>query len=115
MGGAKPRGPKGVPGQINPDTGLVEVENVVHVEDREKMKEMEEQLEKEKKQMMKDFEKQKAKIAARQEIADEDKGRLLQDLEDKNKIQQKEKADQQKLLKKIENMESKLLQGTEVM
>ena len=48
MGGAKPRGPKGVPGQINPDTGLVEVENVVHVEDREKMKEMEEQLEKEK-------------------------------------------------------------------
>lgn len=29
--------------------------------------------------------------------------------------QQKEKSEQQKLLKKIENMEGKLLQGTEVM
>lgn len=65
--------------------------------------------------MSKDFEREKAKISAKQEIAEEERARILQELEEKNKAQQKEKSDQQKLLKKIENMEGKLLQGTEVM
>jgi hypothetical protein len=64
---------------------------------------------------MKDFEKQKQKISAKQEIAEEERQRLLADLDKQNQHQQKEKSDQQKLLKKIENMEGKLLQGTEVM
>ncbi len=50
------------PGQVQ------EVEKYIHVEDKEKMKAMEDQLEQEKKQMMKDFEKQKARITAKVEI-----------------------------------------------
>jgi len=114
--GGKPGGGLGgMPGKVNPDTGVVEIEDITHVMDSEKMKELENQLETEKKQITKEFEKQKARIAAKQEIAEEDRQRLLAELEDKNKVQQKEKSEQQKLLKKIENMEGKLLQGTEVM
>jgi len=56
---------KSAGGQINPATGQVEIENVIHVEDKEKMKAMEEELEGEKKAMMKEFEKQKARISAK--------------------------------------------------
>lgn len=87
----------------------MDVEKFVHVEDKEKMKAMEEQLENEKRAIMKDFEKQKAKISAKVEIAEEERSRLLAELETKNNQQQKEKSEQQKLLKKIENMEGKLL------
>jgi len=71
----------------------MEVERMVHVEDKEKMKAMEEQLEAEKRAIMKDFEKQKQKITAKQEIADEERQRLIADLEKKNAHQQKEKSD----------------------
>lgn len=94
---------------------MVEIENVIHVEDKEKMKAMEEELEHDKKSMMKEFEKQKARISAKQEIAEEERHKLISELEQKNMQQQKEKSEQQKLLKKIDNMEGKLLQGTEVM
>ena len=50
-----------------------EVEKFIHVEDKEKMKAMEDQLEAEKKQIMKDFERQKAQINAKVEIAEEDR------------------------------------------
>jgi hypothetical protein len=48
------------------------------------MKAMEEQLENEKRAIMKDFEKQKAKISAKVEIAEEERSRLLAELETKN-------------------------------
>lgn len=76
---------------------------------------MEDQLEAEKKQIMKDFERQKANINAKVEIAEEDRQRLLEELQSKNEVQQKEKAEQQKLVKRIKNMEDKLLHGTEAM
>ena len=50
--------------------------------DHAKMKELEEQLEQEKKAIMKDFERQKAKISAKGEIAEEERNRLLKELED---------------------------------
>ena len=62
----------------------MEIERTVHVEDKEKMKAMEEQLEAEKRAMMKDFEKQKQKISAKAELAEEDRQRLLADLEKQN-------------------------------
>lgn len=99
----------GQPGSVQ------EVEKFIHVEDKEKMKAMEDQLEAEKKQIMKDFERQKASINAKVEIAEEDRQRLLAELESKNEAQQKEKAEQQKLVKRIKNMEDKLLHGTEAM
>lgn len=58
------------------------------------MKAMEDQLENEKKAIMKDFERQKANINAKVEIAEEERQRLLQELEVKNEAQQKEKAEQ---------------------
>lgn len=64
--------------------GFMDVEKFVHVEDKEKMKAMEEQLENEKRAIMKDFEKQKAKISAKVEIAEEERSRLLAELETKN-------------------------------
>ena len=112
-------------GKLNPGMGsygmsgqpgsVQEVEKFIHVEDKEKMKAMEDQLEAEKKQIMKDFERQKAGINAKVEIAEEDRQRLLAELESKNEAQQKEKAEQQKLVKRIKNMEDKLLHGTEAM
>jgi hypothetical protein len=42
---------------------------------------------------MKDFERQKANINAKVEIAEEERQRLLQELEVKNEAQQKEKAE----------------------
>ena len=96
MTGGKMRAP-GVPGQINPHTGMVEVENIIHVEDKEKMKEMEEQLEREKREIQKTFEKQKAKISAKADVAEHERQRLLQELEEKNKVQMREEAEKQKI------------------
>lgn len=44
-------------------------------------------------------------------MVEEEKARLLAELEQKNENQQKEKTKQQKLLKKIKNMEEKILEG----
>jgi hypothetical protein len=55
--------------------------------DEAKMKELQANLEAEKKKMSRDFEKEKAKIAAKQEIAEEERARILQELEEKNKVQ----------------------------
>ena len=48
-------------------------------------------------------------------MAEEEKGRLLEELKTKEDIQNKEKSKQQKLLKRIKNMEEKLLHGSEAM
>lgn len=80
MTGGKIR-PKGGPAGVPGPGGVMEIERTVHVEDKEKMKAMEEQLEAEKRAMMKDFEKQKQKISAKAELAEEDRQRLLADLE----------------------------------
>lgn len=76
---------------------------------------MEDQLEAEKKQIMKQFAKERAIIDAKVEIAEEDRKKLLEELEQKQVHAQQSKTDQQKLLRKIKNMEEKLLQGNEAM
>lgn len=96
MTGGKIRAPGGG-GRVNPATGQVEVENIIHVEDKEKMKEMEEQLEREKREIQKTFEKQKAKISAKADVAEHERQRLLQELEEKNKQQMREEAEKQKI------------------
>ena len=64
---------------------------------------------------MKKFEKERAMIDAKVEMADEEKQKLISELDAKQQEAQKEKQNQQKLLKKIKNMEDKLLHGTEAM
>lgn len=48
-------------------------------------------------------------------MAEEEKNALLTELKDKEERANKEKSKQQKLLKKIKNMEEKLLHGSEAM
>ncbi len=51
----------------------MDIERQIFVEDREAMKKMEEQIEQEKRSITKNFEKQKAALAAKVEIAEEDR------------------------------------------
>jgi len=76
MGSAQEVGPDG-------QSQVVTVEKYVAVEDRQRMQQMEEQLEKEKKQIMKKFEKERAMIDAKVEIADEEKQKLIAELDAK--------------------------------
>lgn len=99
---------------VGPD-GEIIVEKVVHVDNTEKMKEMEKQLEKEKKAIKKKFENEKSKIMQQTEMDEEEKKKLMDDLKIREEAQQKEKSKKQKLLKKIKGMEEKLLHGSEAM
>ena len=102
--------------QVGPDgKQVIEVEKFVHVENKERMKSMEDQLEKEKLEIKKQFEKERLKIQQQAEMAEEEKNAVLQELKDKEEKANKEKSKQQKLLKKIKNMEEKLLHGSEAM
>lgn len=101
----------GVTGSVGADGQpiVVEVEKYIYVEDKERMRKMEEQLEAEKMQIMKKFAKERQIIDAKVEIAEEDRKKLLEELEQKQAAAQADKSTQQKLLKKIKNMEEKLL------
>ena len=106
----------GEPGQGEVAAGEnIIVEKVVAKVDEAKMAEMEAQLEKEKKAITKQFEREKAKIEARAEVDEEAKSKLLAELEVKQEAEQKEKKKQQAILKKIKNYEGKLLKGNEEM
>jgi predicted ATP-dependent protease len=65
----------------NGEPVVVEVEKYIFVEDKERMKQMEDQLEAEKKQIMKQFAKERALIEQKGEIAEEDRKKLLEELE----------------------------------
>jgi len=95
--------------------GEIIVEKVVHVDNSEKMRMMEEALEKEKQEIKKKFEKDKQKIMQQTQMGEEDKQKLMEQLNHREEAQQKEKAKKSKLLKKIKGMEEKLLSGTEAM
>ena len=58
---------------------------------------------------MKLFAKERAIIDAKVEIAEEDRRKLLEELEQKQNQAQQEKTKQTKILRKIKNMEEKLL------
>ena len=72
----------------------MDIERQIFVEDKEAMKKMEEQIEQEKRSITKNFEKQKAALAAKVEIAEEDRQKILAELEAQNQLQQKEKSEQ---------------------
>lgn len=95
--------------------GEVIVEKIVHVDNSEKMKQMEKELEKEKKAIKKKFDAEKQKIMQKTEMDEVDKKKLMDELSVREEAQQKEKSKKQKLLKKIKGMEEKLLHGSEAM
>lgn len=108
MSGGKLNGTTGNVGP-NGEPEVVEVEKYIYVENKDRMKQMEDQLETEKKQIMKNFAKERTIIDAKVELAEEDRKRLLEELEHKQTHAQEEKSKQQKMLRKIKNMEEKLL------
>ena len=100
--------------KTGPD-GEIIVEKVVHVDNSEKMRMMEAELEKEKADIKKKFEKEKKHIMSKNEMNAEEKEKLMVELQKREEAQQKEKQKKSKLLKKIKGMEEKLLSGTEAM
>jgi hypothetical protein len=91
MGDKQVSGPGGAPSSFPGQGGADEQDRFINVENKEKMKELEDKLENEKRAMMKDFEKQKALIGAKADIVEEEKARLLGELNSKNEAEQKEK------------------------
>ena len=107
-------------GRINPDGtpgpgGVVEVEKVVYEADKKQMKRLEKKLEKEKLLIKTKAEEQRQKIIEQKNIAEDERQELLEALKKKEQDQEKSKSKQMKLLKRLKNMEEKVLQGNEVM
>lgn len=93
----------------------VERKQVTYVENKEKMRAMEAQIETEKKEIRKRFEKSKAKVMAQTELAQEEQKKLIDDLNAKEKAKQEEKAAAKKALKRLNKMQEKMLRGDEAM
>lgn len=107
-------------GKVNPDGtpgpgGVVVVEKVVYEADKKQMKKLEKKIEKEKLQIKAKAEEQRKKIIEQKNIAEGERQQLLDNLKKKEQEQEKAKTKQQKLLKRLKNMEEKVLQGDEVM
>lgn len=108
---------KKVGGGINPDGSkkkVIEVETIIKVEDEEKLREAEEQLNQEKIEMQRLFEEQKSKIENQKNIAEDEKRRLIKSLEEKEKKEQDIMQDRNNLINRIKQMEEKLLQGNKL-
>jgi kinesin family protein 3/17 len=95
--------------------GVVEVEKIVYEEDKKQMKKLEEKLEREKQIIKQKAEEQRKKIIEQKNLAEDERQQLLDDLKKKEEDQEKAKTKQQKLLKRLKNMEEKVLMGDEVM
>ena len=108
-------------GKVNPDGtissagGVVEVEKIEMVVDKKQMKKLEAKLEREKQDIKAKADKERQKIIDQKNIAEEERQKLLDNLKAKEEEQEKEKTKQQKLLKRLKNMEEKVLQGSEAM
>lgn len=80
---------------VGPDgQTIIEVEKYVHVENKERMKQMEDQLEQEKLNIKKKFEKERRKIQQQVEMAEEEKAKFLEELMQREDQQNKEKSKQ---------------------
>ena len=70
---------------MDPNTGELAGPNVVVAVDEEKMAQMQDALEKDKKAIRKQFEKERAKLEAQTAITEEEREKLLSELEVENK------------------------------
>lgn len=86
--------PNGGESALSGNNGTQTVTQVEHYVDPAKMKELEDNLEKEKKNIRKQFEKERSKIEAQEQIAEEEKMKLLTELKSKEEVAQKEKSKQ---------------------
>ena len=80
---------------------IIEVEKIVKIDDEEKMKEIEEKMQQERKAMEQDFEKERAQILAQHNIAENEKQTLLSEINEKEEKQNRLMKNQKKMFKKI--------------
>jgi len=90
------------------------VEKTVYVEDYEKIKQLEEQLEKEKLELERSAEEEIRKVEAQKELADNEKQQLIEALKQQQSKQRRAKEKQQRLLKKLKGMEERLVMGNQM-
>lgn len=91
------------------------VEKIVKIEDEERIRKMQEELDKEKGDLLKWADDERKKIEAQKNLAEDEKLRLLKELKEKEETERKAMEDQGNILKKLKKMEDKLLQGNKAM
>ena len=94
---------------------VIQVEKKVFIEDQQKIKELEDKLEKEKQAIERNAEEEIKKIEAQRNLAEDEKQRLIEKLRKQEDHQKKAKEKQQRLLKKLKQMEDKLAVGPQIM
>lgn len=112
QGGGGTMGPGGVQ-YVQGRTQVVE--KVIRVEDSDKIRELEEKLEKEKEEIRLRAEQERYQIEAAKNMAETEKAQLIEDIQRKEEENRRAKEHQQKLLKKLKNMEEKLVTGSQMM
>ena len=115
-GGGGARAPFGM-GAMNPmgAAEIIQVEKKIYIEDQQKIREMEEKLEREKYAIERNAEEEIKKIEAQRNIAEDEKQRLIEKLRKQEESQRKAKEKQQRLLKKLRGMEEKVSMGPQIM
>ena len=94
---------------------IIEVEKVIKVENKEKIAEMEQKLIQEKEEIQALTELKKKEIEAQKNLAEDEKIRLLDELQKTNEEQHLAKEKQAKVIKQLKHMEEKLVQGSQMM
>ena len=87
-------------GDLTGITGIVREEKIVYVEDESKLKEAEDNLEKEKDQFKKQQEQEIKKIQLQKNLAEEEKKKLIEKVQNKIEEQKRVKDEAKKLLHK---------------
>lgn len=113
-GGGPVRTPFGM-GAPSGSSQVIQVEKKVFIEDQQKIREMEEKLEREKYMIEKNAEEEILKIEQQRNLAEDEKKRLIEKLRKHEESQTKAKEKQQRLLKKLKGMEEKVSMGPQIM
>mmetsp|Transcript_19507 Transcript_19507/g.19535 ORF Transcript_19507/g.19535 Transcript_19507/m.19535 type:complete len:392 (+) Transcript_19507:1047-2222(+) len=97
------------------DPQVVEVEKIIRVEDKAKIKAIEDKIVREKEEILLQTEERKKEIEAQKDIAESEKKKLIEELQKEAEEQQIAQEKQSKLLKKLKQMEQKVISGAQIM
>ena len=89
------------------------VEKIVQIEDKEKMKEFEDKLEQEKKDIKEAAQQEKLNIENQANLKQEEKKKLLEEIRKREEAEEKAKTKQQKLISRLKKMEEKMVVGSQ--
>jgi len=89
------------------------VEKIVHVEDKEKMQELENKIEKERAELKMRAEEERKAIENQANLQQEEKKALIEEIRKREEDENKAKTKQQKLLNRLKKMEEKMVVGSQ--